>query len=169
MMPEFQADSVTAISPTALYKLGYKVVTKDATYGTRFWRYVLNSEAATTFPLGTVVQRKAATVSSGTGIVCVTAKAPRYKILGVAQSYTLNGTASAFLAAHYGFILCEGVGTILCDGSVTADSTLMAEGTTGRTKNATLTNADEVAASIAIALADDGAANSTTTAYIAVP
>ena len=169
MLPEFTADAVTAISPTALYKLGYKVVTKDATYGTRFWRYVLNSEASLSFPLGTVVQRKATTVSAGTGIVCVTAKVPRYKVLGVAQSYTLNGTASAFLASHYGFILAEGVGTVLCDGSVTADSTLITDATSGRTKNATLTNADEVAGAIAIALADDGAAGSTTTAYISVP
>ena len=161
MMPEFTSDAVTATSTTALYKLGYKVVTKDNTYGTRFWRYVLNSEAATAFAGGTVVQRKATTVSSGTGIVCVTAKAPRYKILGVAQN--------AIAALSYGFILVEGVGTVLCDGSVTADSTLITDATSGRTKNATLTNADEVAGAIAIALADDVAAGSTTTAYISVP
>lgn len=161
MLPEFTADAVTSTSTTALYKLGYKVVTKDATYGTRFWRYVFNSEAATAFATGTVVQRKATTVSAGTGIVCVTAKAPRYKILGVSQN--------AIAAQSYGFILAEGVGTVLCDGSVTADSTLITDATSGRTKNATLTNADEVAGAIAIALADDGAAGSTTTAYISVP
>jgi hypothetical protein len=161
MLPEFTADSVTATSTTALYKLGYKVVTKDPTYGTRFWRYVFNSEAATAFAAGTVVQRKATTVSSGTGIVCVTAKSPRYKILGVAQN--------AVAAQSYGFVLCEGVGSILCDGSVTADSSLITDATSGRAKNATLTNADEVAGVIAIAFADDGVAGTTTTAYIAVP
>jgi hypothetical protein len=161
MLPEFTADAVTATSTTALYKLGYKVVTKDAVYGTKFWRYVLNGEASTAFAAGTVVQRKATTVSSGTGIVCVTAKTPRYKVLGVSQN--------AIAAGSYGFILCEGVGTVLCDGSVTADSTLITDATSGRTKNATLTNADEVAGAIAIALADDGAAGSTTTAYVSVP
>jgi hypothetical protein len=161
MLPEFTSDAVTATSTTALYKLGYKVVTKDATYGTKFWRYVLNSEAATAFAAGTIVQRKASTVSSGTGIVCVTAKTPRFKVLGVAQN--------AIAAGSYGFILCEGVGSVLGDGSVTANSSVESEGTTGRAKNATLTNADEVAAVIGIALGDDGAADSTFTAYVSVP
>lgn len=161
MLPEFTADAVTATSTTALYKLGYKVVTKDATYGTRFWRYVQNVEAATAFALGTVVERKDTTVSAGAGIVCVTAKTPRMKVLGVAQN--------AIAAQSYGFILCEGVGSVLCDGSVTANSSVESNGTAGRVKNATLTNADEVAAVIGIALADDGAAGSTTTAYLNVP
>lgn len=161
MYAQMLADEVTASQSSRTHKLGELVITNDGTYGTRVWRFVKNTEASTAFAVGTIVQRKTSTVDDGSGIVCVTAKLPRYKILGVAQA--------ALAAGRWVFVLKEGIGYVLGDGSVAVNDAIMSEGTTGRAKTATLTNADEVAAYFGTALEADGAADSTFRAHIFVP
>jgi len=121
MLPEFTADAVTAISDTALYKLGYKVVTKD-TSGTKFWRYVKNgSGGSLKVGQGTMVKDGSATYEADVS----TTAASHARFLGVAQTYTLNGTSSLFLNNYFGFVLCEGYGRVLgIAAGVAANSSL---------------------------------------------
>lgn len=121
MLPEFTADAVTAISPTALYKLGYKVVTKD-TSGTKFWRYVKNgSGGSLKVGQGTMVKDGSATYEADVS----TTAASHARFLGVAQTYTLNGTSSLFLNNYFGFVQCEGYGRVLgIAAGVAANSSL---------------------------------------------
>ena len=121
MLPEFTADAVTAISDTALYKLGYKVVTKDAS-GTKFWRYVKNgSGGSLKVGQGTMVKDGSATYEADVS----TTAASHARFLGVAQTYTLNGTSSLFLNNHFGFVQCEGYGRVLgIAAGVAANSSL---------------------------------------------
>lgn len=121
MLPEFSADVVTAISPTALYKLGYKVVTKDAS-GTKFWRYVKNgSGASLKVGQGTMVKDGSATYEADVS----TTAASHARFLGVAQAYTLDGATSLFLNGYFGFVQCEGYGKVLgVAAGVAANSSL---------------------------------------------
>ena len=109
MMPEFQADVITAISPTALYKLGYKVTTRDAS-GTKFWRYVRNGSGAS-FKVGqgTMIKDSSATYEADVS----TTAASHARFLGVAQVYTLDSVPSLFLNLYFGFVQCEGFGKVL--------------------------------------------------------
>jgi hypothetical protein len=121
MMPEFQADVVTAISPTALYKLGYKVTTRDAS-GTKFWRYVKNG-AATALKVGqgTMIKDGSATYEAAIS----TTAASHARFLGVAQAYTLDSVPSLFLVGYFGFVQCEGFGKVLgIAAGVAANSSL---------------------------------------------
>ena len=161
MYSQLLAGPVTETQTTQSYKPGELVVTNDKTYGTRVWRYIKNTEAATAFAVGTVVQRAATTLDNMGGIVCVTAKVSRYMLLGVAQN--------AIAAGSFGFILKEGIGYVLGGGSVTAASTVCSSATSGRAVNATLTNADEVAAAFGVALEDDGAAGTTFRGHVNIP
>ena len=157
LVSAFAAGAITDTSTTALYKLGEVTVTNDSTYGTRFWRYILNGDVAS-LTVGMTVEKKATTVSPGTGIICVTAKKARTALLGVA--------AHTIAAASYGWIVCSGEGYIAGGGSVTDGSPVTTNGTAGQVANATLTNADEAASFFATALEDDGAAASTFRALI---
>lgn len=149
--------AITDTSTTAQYALGELREYNSPTYGRQILRYVLNGDAAS-LTLGGVARYKAATASSGTVISAVTAKLPRPAVAGVAF-----GTIAA---ASYGWVVAEGDCLVRGDGSVTADSAIECEGTTGRVKTATVTNADEAAAIFGWARADDGAADSTFRAHI---
>lgn len=121
MLPEFTADAVTAISPTALYKLGYKVTTKDSN-GTKYWRYVKNASGGS-LKVGQGTMIKDASVAWDADVSTTAASHARF--LGVAQAYTLNGTSSLFLDTYYGFVQCEGYGKVLgIAAGVAANSSL---------------------------------------------
>jgi hypothetical protein len=161
MYSQLLSGPVTETQTTQSYKPGELVVTNDKTYGTRVWRYIKNTEASTAFAVGTIVQRAASTIDDMSGIVCVTAKKSRFSLLGVAQN--------AIAAGSFGFILKEGIGYVVADGSVTAGSTVCSTATSGRATNATLTNADEVAAAFGVALEDDGVAGTTFRGHVSFP
>lgn len=120
MLPEFTADAVSAIDSTANYKLGYKVITKSAV-GTRTWVYVQNGSAGSiTTGLGVMVKNG----SAGWVADVAGAATSKVRFLGVAQTYTLNGAASAFLQNYYGFVLEEGVGSAVVVTGVAANANL---------------------------------------------
>lgn len=119
--------------------------------------YIYNADVAS-LTQGMLVQRKASEVAVANGIICVTAKTPKSKLLGVVEH--------TIAAGSYGWIICEGRCQVAGDGSVTANSSLMSNGTSGRASNATLTNADEVASVFGLALEDDGAAGSLADAVV---
>ncbi len=152
MFPTAFIDAITATSTSASYPLGQLRWHQHATYGMTMWRYVKNSEASTAFAQGDVIQCKASDLQWNDGILAATAKLPRHKILGVADH--------AIAAGSYGWIICQGRCQVECDGSVAANDTIETEGTAGRAKTATLTNADEAAAAFGVALEADGAAGS---------
>ena len=143
---------VSETSTSAQYSLGELREYNHPTYGRQILRYVLNGDAGS-LTLGGVCRFKANTVSSGTVVSAVTARLPRPSIAGVAF-----GTIAA---GSYGWIVAEGDCLVRGDGSVTKDTAIETEGTTGRAKNATVTNADEAAAIFGWAREDDGAADST--------
>lgn len=120
MLPEFTADAVSAISSTANYKPGYKVVTKS-TVGTKTWIYVQNGSAGSiTTGLGVMVKSgSAAWVADVSG-----AATSQARFIGVAQTYTLNGAASDFLQNYYGFVLEDGVGSAVVVTGVAANANL---------------------------------------------
>lgn len=122
---------------------------KHASKGAQQWRYILNTDVIP-MPIGTLAQRTPATVNSGSAIVCVTSKCPKRKILGAAQYVIAVG--------YYGWVLAKGIGSLIGDGSVVANDTVHANGTSGRCVTSVLTNADEVAAGIGLALGADGIA-----------
>lgn len=152
MFNTYFGDAITDTSTTAQYPLGELRWYTHPTYGRTLWRYVKNAEAATAFAQGDVIQCKASDLTWCDGILAATAKLPRNKVLGVADHAIAFGS--------YGWIICQGRCQVECDGSVAANDTIMCEGTAGRVKTATLTNADEVAAAFGIALEADGAAGS---------
>ena len=85
--------------------------------------YVYNDEASTAFAEGTVCIRDAGTETCD-AIVATTSADP-HRVLGVAQH--------AIAAGSYGFILRSGIGEVLCDGSVSADSGIcVSAGTAGQ-------------------------------------
>jgi hypothetical protein len=162
MISQFFSGPVGAeSSATRDYQPGEVVVTNDSTYGTRVWRYIKNTEAATALAVGTIVERKASTVDNMQGIVCVTNKKVKEMLLGVAQV--------AVAAGRFAFVLKEGIGYVLGDGSVTAGSNIRSNGTSGRAMIATMTNLDEVISQFGVALEDDAAAGSTFRANICIP
>lgn len=121
MLPEFTADAVSAISSTANYKLGYKVVTKDST-GTHFWTYVKNGAGASV-KVGQGVMIKDG--SAAWEVAVSTTAATHARFVGVAQTYTLNGATSLFLDGYYGFVMSSGYGRVLgIAAGVAANSSL---------------------------------------------
>ena len=123
----------------------------SATSGGKRYRYVLNGEAATAFAAGNVIQRKAATNSAGTGIVCATTDVWTGKLLGVA--------VSAIPAGSYGWVQFTGhTTTLVTDGSVSAGDALGSKG--GTTAGSVYTvdptaSATKLSAAFAYALVDD--------------
>lgn len=158
----FFQDPVTTVDTTARYPLGTLRQEIDATFGNTIYRYVTNSEAATAFAKGTLVMHKAATVGPA-AIVSTGAVLASGRLLGAAQW--------AIAAGSSGWIVCQGGGFLLGDGSVTADTALVSDATAGRVKtipgpaNATEAQANAVAA-FATALEDDGIAGSAFKAVI---
>lgn len=158
----YYSDLVTSVGTDPLYGLGSLRQEVDPSLGTQIWRYVLNAEAATAFAKGTVVMHKAATVGASV-VVSTGAVLAAGRLVGVAQH--------AIPAASYGWVLCQGGGYVIGDGSVTADSSLVTDATAGRAKsipgpaNATEAQANAVAV-FGCALEDDGAAGSTFRAVI---
>lgn len=121
MYNQFLAGPVSERQTTRSYAPGELVTTTDITYGTRVWRYVLNADSIT-IPAGGIVQRKAATADNMSGIVCVTAAKRRGFLLGVAQT--------AIAKDSYGFILKEGIGSVLAPAAatITAGDIVIANG-----------------------------------------
>lgn len=121
--------AVTDVDTTAVYPLGDLRLEYDATYGWRTWIYVLNGEASSAFAQGSIVARKTATVSAGTGLLAPVDSATA-RLLGVAQH--------AIAAGSYGWILKTGIGYVLADtGGYTADNGLIVgNAVAGRADNA---------------------------------
>lgn len=144
-------DKFSDTATTAQYTLGTLRYLEHPTYGIIQCRYVKNSDTANTVQ-GSVMQMKASDLTWNDAILTATAKLPRGKILGVCDH--------AIAASSYGWIIAQGRCKVLCDGSVAANDTIMADGTAGRAKTATLATADDGAAAFGVALEADGAANS---------
>ena len=132
--------------------MGFELTVPTANNGSQVWVYVFNDEASTAFAVGTLVQRDLATAAYD-GIVSTGAISPQ-RIIGVAQH--------AIAAGSYGFILRKGVGQILCDGSVTADTAVCPDANAGQaTDVAAVTDA-----AIGVALATDAGAATLVSALI---
>lgn len=129
MYSQMLAGPVTETQTTQSYKPGELVITNDKTYGTRVWRYIKNTDSIS-MPIGTLVERKAATSDNMSGIVCVTAAKRRGFLLGVTQS--------VIAAASFGFVLKEGQGTVLAPaaGTITAGDIVCSQGTAGTARTA---------------------------------
>jgi len=130
----------------------------DATYGWIECVYVYNGDAAP-LALGDLVMFKASTLSLGTAVKATGAKIPKNQLLGVVAG-------AAIPVGYFGWAVCRGVVLTAGDGNVTANSSLISDATAGRVKNATLTNADEVAACFGYAQEADAAAGSLFRAYV---
>lgn len=147
---------VTGYSATQDYPLGVvrEVATDEdgtsSTSGGKFYRYVLNGDAIA-FAAGNLIQRKAATNSAGTGIVCVTTDVWEGKLLGVA--------VSAIPAGYYGWVQFKGhSSTLVTDGSVVAGDALGSKGATTAGSVYTVdptASATKLSAAFAYALVDD--------------
>jgi hypothetical protein len=133
--------SPTTVTTSAQAPLGFELVQPDGDKGLKVWVYVFNDEAATDFTEGALVQRDAA-ASTYDAIVSTGAVSPQ-RIIGVAQH--------TIAAGSYGFVLKRGIGKILCDGNVTANSAVCPDASA-----ATATDVAAVTdAAVAVALADD--------------
>ncbi len=143
---------ITQVSTTQQAPLGFEVAVPDGDNGMQVWVYVFNDEASTAFAQGTLVQRDLATLT-GDGIVCTGAISPQ-RVMGVAQH--------AIAAGSYGYILKKGIGKILCDGNVTADTAVCPDATAGQATDV----AAVTGAAFAVALATDAGAGSLVDAYI---
>lgn len=89
----------------------------NANYGEQEWVAVYNDEAATAFAEGNVIIRDAATLTYD-GILS-TGTVAAHRVLGVAQH--------AIAADKCGFILARGIGEVLADGNVTANSPIVSD------------------------------------------
>lgn len=133
--------SSTTVTTTQQAPLGFELVVPDGDNGEQVWVYVFNDEAATAFAQGTLVQRDAGT-STYDGIVSTGAVSPQ-RIIGVAQH--------TIAAGSYGFILKSGIGQVLCDGNVSADTAILPDANAGQATDV----AAVTSAAIGVALADD--------------
>lgn len=144
--------TVSTAAQGAQVPLGFELTVPDGNQGLKTWVYVYNDEASDGFTAGMLIQRDAATATYD-GIISTGAVSCE-RILGVAQH--------AIAAGSYGFILKRGIGTILCDGNVTANSGVCPDARAGE--------ATDVAAvtdtAVAVALAADGVAGSSVSAMI---
>lgn len=106
---------ITDTHASAIMPLGTILKRTNPSYpnrGEEEWVYVYNDEASTDFAQGNCIMRDAATPTCD-GILSTGAVAST-RVLGVAQH--------AIPAGYYGFILKRGLGKVLCDGNVTANS-----------------------------------------------
>jgi len=165
MYSQLLGDDVFAVSTDRRAKPGELVITNDRTYGTRVWRFVKNDDPAAAFPMGTIIQRKAATVDDMTGIVCVTDAVSRFRVLGVSQC----PTTSAWPKGSFAYALKEGIGFILGDGAVSAGDAVCSSNTAGRGRTAVAATLVDQSGVFAFALEADGAAGTTFRGHICCP
>lgn len=103
--------ALTDNSASARTRLGDLYGVWDATYGHQIWRYVQNKSGGDfTQGLG-VMQENGTDLYEANLSGAATANA---RMLGVAQHTITNG--------YYGFVLCNGVGVCVSDGSTTANT-----------------------------------------------
>lgn len=107
--------AITDNSSSARTRLGDLYGVWDPTNGHQIWRYVKNTGAVDfTIGLGVMQENGTDIYESGlSGAATATAR-----MLGVAQ-HTIS-------AGNYGFVLCNGVGSCVSDGSTTANTAQMA-------------------------------------------
>lgn len=158
MYSQMFSGPVTETQTTQSYKPGELVVTNDKTYGTRIWRYIKNTDTVATV-VGSLIQRKALGTDNMSGILCVTAKANRFVLLGVAQS--------AIPASSFGFILKSGIGSVFAKGTLTAADYVMATTTAGQGATANVTVIADTLGVYATALTT--ATDAVVTAMVDVP
>ena len=150
--------TITQVDTVARFPLGYQVTVPAKGAGTgldqgeQVWIYVFNDEAATAFAVGTLIQRDAATATYD-GIVSTGAVSPQ-RIMGVSQH--------AIAAQSYGFILRSGIGSILCDGNVSADTAVCPDSNVGQATDVGAVTG----AAIGVALAADAGAATTVSAML---
>lgn len=123
--------------------LGFELERPTPNNGSETWIYVFNDDAGA-FTQGMLIQRDAATATYD-GIISTGAVSPQ-RIMGVAQH--------TIAAASYGFILRKGIGQILCDGNVSADTAVCPDANAGQATNV----AAVTGAAIGVALATDAGA-----------
>jgi len=161
-------DSLTTVGTTQLHPLGTTVVEPATQGGTRAnqgektWIYVKNEESSAAFAVGTAVVRDPSAAGNdwyGGVLSPATAHAAQVLVLGVSQH--------AIAAGSYGFILRNGVGTVLA-GS--AALTLDTPFTTGGSAVGTVLDwADDTAGSTISVIGHSATAilgGATGTAYI---
>ena len=124
--------------------LGFELERPTPNNGSETWIYVFNDEAANPFLQGMLIQRDAATATYD-GIISTGAVSPQ-RIVGVAQH--------TIAAASYGFVLRKGIGQILCDGNVSADTAVCPDANAGQATDVGAVTG----AAIGVALATDAGA-----------
>lgn len=134
--------ALTDVDTEAKFPLGETFLEPHPTYGERVWMYVKNAEASSSFVIGTIVSRKTATVARAQGVIAPTSSA-NSKVLGVAQ-HTIP-------AGSFGFILREGIGSVLADtGGITADTGIVpGNAVAGRADDASDVTVDTFGSSLA--------------------
>ena len=144
--------SSTTVSTSQLAPLGFELEVPTANQGVQVWLYVFNDEPANSFTAGMLIQRDLAT-STADGIITTGAISPQ-RVMGVAQH--------TIAAGSYGFILRKGIGSILCDGNVTANVAVCPDANAGQATDV----AAVTGAAIGVALATDAGAASSVSAWI---
>tara|TARA_R110000824_G_scaffold22511_13_gene82342 strand:+ start:5393 stop:5860 length:468 start_codon:yes stop_codon:yes gene_type:complete len=144
--------SHTTVSTSQLAPLGFELEVPTANQGVQVWLYVFNDEAATAFAVGTLVQRDLLTATADA--IVTTGAISCQRVLGVAQ-HVIAGQS-------YGFVLRKGIGSVLCDGNVTANVAICPDANAGQaTDVAAVTNA-----AIGVALATDAGAATLVSAWL---
>tara|TARA_R100001082_G_C4364928_1_gene161395 strand:- start:4144 stop:4617 length:474 start_codon:yes stop_codon:yes gene_type:complete len=144
--------SATTVTTDQQAPLGFELVVPTANQGEQVWIYIFNDEAALQLTQGMLIMRDLATATYD-GIRSTGAVSPQ-RIIGVAQHN--------IAAQSYGFILRKGIGQVLCDGNVTADTAVCPDANAGQcTDVAAVTNA-----AIGVALATDAGAATLVAAHI---
>jgi hypothetical protein len=102
-------DAVTDVSTTALHTLGTLREFVHPTYGHQVYRYILSR--------GTITAGLGAMQETGTDMYeCILSGAttPNVRVMGVSVSALTTGV--------YGWVLCEGFGSFVSNGTTTADT-----------------------------------------------
>ena len=155
------ANSITRVSTSAEFPLGYEVevpATSEASssmtnQGTQVWIYVFNDDAALNWLTGMLIQRDVTPGNLTYDGIRSTGAVGAARILGVAQHAIPFGS--------YGFILKKGVGQVLCDGNVSADTAILPDANAGQCTDGAVTSA-----AIGVALAEDSGAASLVAGYL---
>jgi hypothetical protein len=144
--------SATTVTTDQQAPLGFELVVPTANQGEQVWVYIFNDEAALQLTQGMLIMRDLGTATYD-GIRSTGAVSPQ-RILGVAQHN--------IAAQSYGFILRKGIGQVLCDGNVTADTAVTPDANAGQCTDV----ADATRAAIGVALATDAGAASLVAAHL---
>ena len=130
------ATEITETSAKAKYALG-EIRTITDRNGTVSYKYVKNVDVVAGAQ-GTVLQRKTGTTGGGSGILCVTAKCPKTRILGIV-------VATSLAAGYYGWVAIHGNVYCLTD-AVASDDPIMADGTSGMVETDAITTVEDALA-----------------------